>query len=104
VGIHERARWKHRTLVATVWSNEPPYGADLNCGGSLPGDGSSGTMQLDDAAARLGIVDDPVIVMSYAEYDETEYVNHRLLVVHVDARNRLASTAPQNAATNSSPT
>ena len=38
----------------------------------IEGERGSGTIQLNGAAARMGAVGDPVIVMSYADYDESE--------------------------------
>jgi aspartate 1-decarboxylase len=54
----------------------------------IPGPRGSGTLQLNGAAARLGLPGDLVIVITYAEYDEAEARRHVPLVVHVDARNR----------------
>lgn len=54
----------------------------------IPGLRGSGTLQLNGAAARLGLPGDLVIVITYAEYDESEARRHVPLVVHVDARNR----------------
>jgi aspartate 1-decarboxylase len=55
----------------------------------IEGERGSGTIQLNGAAARMGAVGDPVIVMSYADYDEAELetISHR--VVFVDDRNRV---------------
>ncbi|MHB2033389.1 MAG: aspartate 1-decarboxylase [Gemmatimonadaceae bacterium] len=55
---------------------------------AIEGDPGTGTVQLNGAAARLGAVGDPVIVMSYAEYDESELDSFRARVVMVDRHNR----------------
>lgn len=49
----------------------------------------SGTIQLNGAAARLGAAGDPVIVMSYAEYEESELAEFHPCVVFVDDQNRI---------------
>ena len=55
----------------------------------IAGERGSGTLQLNGAAARLGVVGDHVIVISYAEYEEHELAGHEPRKVFVDARNRL---------------
>ena len=55
----------------------------------IEGDRGSGTIQLNGAAARMGAVGDPVIVMSYADYDEAELETFAPRVVFVDERNRV---------------
>jgi aspartate 1-decarboxylase len=54
----------------------------------IAGQRGSGTLQLNGAAARLGVVGDHVIVISYAEYEESELAGHEPRKVFVDARNR----------------
>ncbi|HJS47664.1 MAG TPA: aspartate 1-decarboxylase [Gemmatimonadales bacterium] len=54
----------------------------------IPGARGSGTLQLNGAAARLGLPGDLVILITYADYDESESRRHVPRVVHVDARNR----------------
>lgn len=56
----------------------------------IAGDRGSGTIQLNGAAARLGVVGDHVIVISYAEYDEAELAGFEPRIVYVDERNRIA--------------
>ncbi|HEX6808482.1 MAG TPA: aspartate 1-decarboxylase [Gemmatimonadaceae bacterium] len=55
----------------------------------IEGERGSGTIQLNGAAARMGAVGDPVIVMSYADYDESELGAFAPRVVFVDERNRV---------------
>jgi aspartate 1-decarboxylase len=57
----------------------------------ITGERGSGTIQLNGAAARHGSPGDPVIVMSYAEYDEAELATFAPRVVFVDAKNRIRS-------------
>jgi aspartate 1-decarboxylase len=54
----------------------------------ITGPRGSGTLQLNGAAARLGLPGDLVILMTYAEYEEVEARRHAPLIVHVDAHNR----------------
>ncbi len=55
----------------------------------IEGERGSGTIQLNGAAARMGAVGDPVIVMSYADYDESELAAFAPRIVFVDERNRV---------------
>lgn len=54
----------------------------------LPGEHGSGTVSLNGAAARLGSVGDRVILISYAQYEESEVAGHEPRVVFVDGDNR----------------
>ena len=56
----------------------------------ISGERGSGTIQLNGAAARLGMPGDLVIVISYAEYEEAELEGFSPRLVFVDARNRIA--------------
>jgi len=55
----------------------------------IPGPRGSGVLQLNGAAARLGMAGDLVIVISYGIFDEAEATKHHPTVVFVDERNRL---------------
>jgi aspartate 1-decarboxylase len=55
----------------------------------IPGARGSGVIQLNGAAARLGMPGDLVILISYGVYDEKEVAHHRPRVVFVDERNRI---------------
>ena len=48
----------------------------------------SGEIQLNGAAARLGVPGDRVIVITYAEYDEAELAGFAPKIVFVDDQNR----------------
>jgi aspartate 1-decarboxylase len=48
----------------------------------------SGTVMLNGPAARLGMVGDKVVILSYAALDGEEAAWHRPKIVHVDERNR----------------
>lgn len=56
---------------------------------AIPGPRGSGVLQLNGAAARLGMPGDLVIIISYGTYDEAETARHRPTVVFVDERNRM---------------
>jgi len=55
----------------------------------IPGPRGSGVLQLNGAAARLGMAGDLVIVISYGIFDEAEAAKHHPTVVFVDERNRV---------------
>ncbi len=55
----------------------------------IPGPRGSGVLQLNGAAARLGMAGDLVIVISYGVFDEAEAERHAPTVVFVDERNRI---------------
>lgn len=50
--------------------------------------GGPGEVVLNGAAAQRGAVGDLVIIMTFAELDESEVAGHEPKVVHVDAMNR----------------
>lgn len=55
----------------------------------IPGPRGSGVVQLNGAAARLGLPGDLVIIISNGVYDEEEVERHAPRVVFVDAQNRI---------------
>ncbi len=55
----------------------------------IPGPAGSGVVQLNGAAARLGMAGDLAILIAYGEYEESEVHGHRPAVVFVDGRNRI---------------
>ncbi len=55
----------------------------------IPGPAGSGVIQLNGAAARLGMVGDLVILIAWADVDETDVASFRPAVVHVDEKNRV---------------
>ena len=54
----------------------------------IAGEPRSGVVQLNGAAARLGMKGDLVIIISYGDYEESELAEHRPVVVQVDQANR----------------
>ena len=55
----------------------------------IEGERDSGTIQLNGAAARLGAPGDHMIVISYADYEESELENFTPKLVFVDEKNRI---------------
>ena len=49
----------------------------------------SGTVMLNGPAARAGYKGDVLVIITYAEYEESELANYRANVVKVDAQNRV---------------
>ncbi|HEU4699897.1 MAG TPA: aspartate 1-decarboxylase [Gemmatimonadales bacterium] len=54
----------------------------------IPGPRGSGVIQLNGAAARLGLPGDLVIIISYGVFDATEAASYAPRVVFVDGQNR----------------
>ena len=55
----------------------------------IPGQPGSGDMCLNGAAARLVHQGDKIIVITYADYEESELVGFAPTIVHVDSDNRI---------------
>jgi aspartate 1-decarboxylase len=55
----------------------------------IPGPRGSGMLQLNGAAARLGMAGDLAIIISYGLFSEAEAAQHAPTVVFVDERNRI---------------
>ncbi len=55
----------------------------------IPGPRGSGVIQLNGAAARLGMAGDLVIVISYGVFDAAAAEHHTPTVVFVDGHNRI---------------
>lgn len=63
---------------------------------AIPAPANSGAVELNGAAARLGMKGDRVIIMTYAQFDAIEATTHSPTVVLVDERNRLAEVLRYN--------
>ncbi len=63
----------------------------------LKGERASGVICLNGPAARLGMVGDRIMIISYGIYDESELEKFEAVVIFVDERNRVTSrgTGPQ---------
>ena len=55
---------------------------------TILGEPGSGDMCLNGAAARLVHPGDKIIIITYADYEDSELENYQPTVVHVDERNR----------------
>jgi aspartate 1-decarboxylase len=62
---------------------------------TIAGTPGSGEVRINGAAARLVHHGDTVIVVSYAEYDESELADYEPRVVHVDAENEIVTVDDQ---------
>ena len=87
--------------LADIKTYEQVFVVNINTGArfetyAIEGPAGQGDMCLNGAAARLAEPGDLVIVMSYAEYAETDLENFDPTVVFVDNRNRPVnhSTSP----------
>ena len=81
---------------ADIREHEMVHVLDLDNGArfetyTIAGARGSGEMQVNGAAARLVHTGDKVIVVSYAEYDETELESYEPRVVHVNASNDIVT-------------
>jgi aspartate 1-decarboxylase len=80
--------------AADILEHEQVHVLDIDNGArfetyTIAGERGSGEVQVNGAAARLVHPGDKVIVISYAEYEESELSKHEPRVVHVDADNRI---------------
>ncbi|MBW4449434.1 MAG: aspartate 1-decarboxylase [Spirirestis rafaelensis WJT71-NPBG6] len=57
---------------------------------AIPAAANSGTIELNGAAARLGITGDRLIIMTYGQFTIEELKNYSPTVVIVDEKNRLS--------------
>jgi aspartate 1-decarboxylase len=60
----------------------------------IPGERGSGVVQLNGAAARLGMPGDLLIIMTFADLDESEVAGFHPTVVHVNESNRIVDAPP----------
>ncbi|WP_026100170.1 aspartate 1-decarboxylase [Fortiea contorta] len=56
---------------------------------AIPAPANSGVIELNGAAARLGIMGDRLIIMTYGQFTPEELKNYSPTVVIVDEKNRL---------------
>ena len=83
-------------MAADILPGEQVHVLNINNGSRLityaieatPG---SGTMMLNGPAARCGMPGDIVVVISYANYEDSEAAHVQPKVVHVDENNRIKS-------------
>ena len=55
---------------------------------AIEAEAGSGTVMLNGPAAREGYKGDVLVIITYAEYEESELANYRAKVVKVDVMNR----------------
>ncbi len=80
--------------AADILPHEQVHVLNLNNGSRLTtyaieGERDSGVMMLNGPAARLGMVGDLVVVLTYANVDEKELAGYQPNIVHVDKENRI---------------
>jgi aspartate 1-decarboxylase len=82
--------------AADILPNEQVTVLDVDNGArfetyAIEGERGTGELQVNGAAARLVHRGDTVIVLSYAQYAESELAAYRARVLHVDERNRIVA-------------
>ncbi|HKP08749.1 MAG TPA: aspartate 1-decarboxylase [Microbacterium sp.] len=75
--------------LADIVEHEQVHVVDVNNGArfetyTIAGERGTGVMQINGAAARLVHTGDVVIVMSYAQYEREEVLEHEPIVVNID--------------------
>ncbi len=83
--------------AADILENEQVVIVDIDNGARLETYaivGKPGEVCLNGAAARLVHVGDKVIILTYADFEESEVSSHSPVVIHVDATNKI--TDPLN--------
>ncbi|MDR7185732.1 aspartate 1-decarboxylase [Microbacterium trichothecenolyticum] len=75
--------------LADIVEHEQVHVVDVNNGArfetyTIAGERGTGVMQINGAAARLVHTGDVVIVMSYAQYEREEVLEHQPIVVNID--------------------
>ncbi len=80
--------------AANILPHEQVQVLNLNNGARLTtyaieGERGSGVMLLNGPAARLGMVGDLVVVLTYANVEEKELLSYKPTVVLVDEKNRI---------------
>ncbi|MGH2691652.1 MAG: aspartate 1-decarboxylase [Actinomycetota bacterium] len=84
----------HLMKAADILPHEQVHVLDVDNGErfvtyAIEGDPSSGTVQVNGAAARLVRPGDTVIVLTYGEYEEDQMAGHEPSIVRVDGKNRV---------------
>ena len=89
---------------ADILEHEQVHVLDIDNGArfetyTIAGERGSGTMQINGAAARLVHQGDTIIVVSYANYEQTELEHYEPRVVHVEANTNRIITIDDAVAT-----
>jgi aspartate 1-decarboxylase len=90
--------------AADILEHEQVHVLDIDNGArfetyTIAGERGSGVMQINGAAARLVQLEDTIIVVSYAHYDERELTRYEPRVVHVEAKTNKIITVDDAVAT-----
>ena len=90
--------------AADILEHEQVHVLDIDNGArfetyTIAGERGSGTMQINGAAARLVHQGDTIIVVSYANYEQTELEHYEPRVVHVEANTNRIITIDDAVAT-----
>lgn len=80
--------------AADILPHEQVHVVDVDNGArfvtyTLEGERGTGVIQVNGAAARLVHTGDTIIVISYADYDESDLEHYEPTVVHVDRANAI---------------
>lgn len=55
----------------------------------IKGEPSSGVICLNGPAARLGVVGDKIIILSYGQLEQSEASNYAMKIIHLDDHNKI---------------
>ena len=56
---------------------------------AIEGEADTGTICINGAACHKATIDDKIIICTYVDLTEAEYMNHKPTVIHVDNRNKI---------------
>ena len=90
--------------AADILEHEQVHVLDIDNGArfetyTIAGERGSGTMQINGAAARLVHLGDTIIVVSYANYEQSDLEHYEPRVVHVEANTNRIITIDDEVAT-----
>jgi len=90
--------------AADILEHEQVHVLDIDNGArfetyTIAGERGSGTMQINGAAARLVHLGDTIIVVSYANYEQSDLEHYEPRVVHVEANTNRIITIDDAVAT-----
>ena len=90
--------------AADILEHEQVHVVDVDNGArfetyTIAGERGSGTMQINGAAARLVHLGDTIIVVSYANYEQSDLEHYEPRVVHVEANTNRIITIDDAVAT-----
>jgi len=57
----------------------------------IPGESGSGVVCLNGPAARLGVVGDEIIIISYADFEDKELEGYKPIIVSLDKKNKIVN-------------